>query len=61
MCIRDRDVEQPKDSFYTTYNGKLDPICLMRGWERYQQKDLNNDLLISYAWGCLLSTSAYFV
>ncbi len=49
--ITTQDVDQPKDSFYTTYNGKLDPICLMRGWERYQQKDINNDILISYGWG----------
>ncbi len=49
--ITTQDVNQPKDSFYTTYNGKLDPICLMRGWERYQQKDINNDILISYGSG----------
>lgn len=49
--ITTQDVSQPKDSFYTTYNGKLDPICLMRGWERYQQKEVNNDILISYGWG----------
>lgn len=49
--VTTQDVEQPKDSFYTTYNGKLDPICLMRGWERYQQKEINNDILISYGYG----------
>ncbi|WMJ24077.1 alpha-mannosidase [Paludicola sp. MB14-C6] len=49
--ITTQDVEQPKDSFYTTYNGKLDPICLMRAWDRYQQKDINNDVLISYGYG----------
>lgn len=49
--VTTQDVAQPKDSFYTTYNGQLDPICLMRGWERYQQKDVNNDILISYGFG----------
>lgn len=49
--VTTQDVEQPKDSFYTTYNGKLDPICLMRAWERYQHKELNNDVLISYGYG----------
>lgn len=49
--VTTQDVEQPSDSFYTTYNGKLDPICLMRAWERYQHKDLNNDVLISYGYG----------
>ena len=49
--ITTQDVSQPKDSFYTTYNGQLDPICLMRGWERYQHKDINNDILISYGFG----------
>lgn len=49
--VTTQDVEQPADSFYTTYNGKLDPICVMRAWERYQNKDINNDVLISYGWG----------
>ena len=49
--ITTQDANQPKDSFYTTYNGQLDPICLMRGWERYQQKDLNNDILVCYGFG----------
>ncbi|MFZ2539061.1 MAG: alpha-mannosidase, partial [Oscillospiraceae bacterium] len=49
--VTTQDVDQPKDSFYTTYNGKLDPICLMRAWERYQHKDINNDILVSYGWG----------
>lgn len=49
--ITTQDEGQAKDSFYTTYNGKLDPVCLMRGWERYQHKELNNDILISYGYG----------
>lgn len=49
--ITTQDEGQPADSFSTTYNGMLDPICLMRGWERYQQKEFNNDILISYGYG----------
>ena len=30
--ITTQDEHQPEDSFYTTYNGQLDPVCLMRGW-----------------------------
>ena len=43
--------EQPKDSFYTTYNGFLDAVSVMRAWERYQQKDLSNDVLLSCGYG----------
>lgn len=49
--ITTQDAEQQENSFFTTYNGKLDPVCLMRGWERYQQKEFNNDILISYGFG----------
>ncbi|MEG0124841.1 MAG: alpha-mannosidase [Clostridia bacterium] len=38
-------------SFFTTYNGKLHPDSLMGGWQRYQNKDINNDILISYGYG----------
>lgn len=49
--VTTQDVHQPKDSFYTTYNGNLDPVCVMRAWERYTNKDINNDVLISYGYG----------
>ncbi|MEG0271217.1 MAG: glycoside hydrolase family 38 C-terminal domain-containing protein, partial [Clostridia bacterium] len=38
-------------SFFTTYNGKLHPDSLIGGWQRYQNKDINNDILISYGYG----------
>ena len=44
-------VGQPDSSFFTTYNGELHPDALMGGWKRYQQKDINNDILISYGYG----------
>ena len=40
-----------KKSFFTTYNGALDPRSIMGGWERYQNKEINNDILISYGYG----------
>ena len=43
--------QDPKESFFTTYNGMLHPGSIMGGWERYQNKQLNNDILISYGYG----------
>ena len=37
--------------FFTTYNGKLHPDAIMGGWDRYQNKEINNDILISYGYG----------
>lgn len=36
--------------FYT-YNGMLNPASAQRSWEHYQQKDINNELLLAYGWG----------
>ena len=44
-------VEQPVANFFTTYNGMLHPDAIMGGWQRYQNKDINNDILISYGYG----------
>lgn len=44
-------VGQNVENFFTTYNGMLHPDAIMGGWERYQQKDMNNDILISYGFG----------
>lgn len=43
--------QNPKESFFTTYNGTLHPDAIMGGWERYQDKEINNDILISYGFG----------
>ena len=43
--------QDPKKSFFTTYNGLLHPDAIMGGWERYQNKEINNDILISYGYG----------
>ncbi len=44
-------VGQPASDFFTTYNGLLHPDAIMGGWQRYQNKDINNDILISYGYG----------
>ncbi len=43
--------QDPKENFFTTYNGLLHPDAIMGGWERYQNKEINNDILISYGYG----------
>lgn len=42
---------QSKNSFYTTYNGILEPETLIGSWKRYQNKAINNDLLVAYGYG----------
>ena len=44
-------VGQPVTNFFTTYNGMLHPDAIIGGWMRYQNKDINNDILISYGYG----------
>lgn len=44
-------IGQDTNNFFTTYNGALHPDAIMGGWERYQNKDINNDILISYGYG----------
>ena len=44
-------VGQDVKNFFTTYNGMLHPDALLGGWERYQNKDINNDILIAYGYG----------
>ncbi len=44
-------VGQSDDNFFTTYNGILHPDSIIGGWNRYQNKDINNDILITYGYG----------
>lgn len=44
-------VGQESGSFFTTYNGMLHPDAIMGGWNRYQNKEINNDILISFGYG----------
>ena len=43
--------QDEKKSFFTTYNGMLHPDAIIGGWKRYQNKDINNDILVSYGYG----------
>ena len=43
--------QDPKESFFTTYNGMLHPDAIMGGWERYRNKEINNDILVCYGYG----------
>lgn len=40
-----------KKNFFTTYNGRLHPDAIMGGWERYQNKEINKDILIAFGYG----------
>lgn len=44
-------IGQPTGNFFTTYNGMLHPDAVMGAWERYQNKEINNDVLIAYGYG----------
>lgn len=44
-------VGQDTADFFTTYNGMLHPDAIMGGWKRYQNKEINNDILISFGYG----------
>lgn len=44
-------VGQDEKDFFTTYNGILHPDAIIGGWHRYQQKDINNDILVCYGYG----------
>jgi alpha-mannosidase len=49
--ITTRDYEEKPSSHFATYNGDLNPSQVMGAWQRYQQKNINNDVLISYGYG----------
>lgn len=42
---------QNKDSHFTTYNGHIQPDTIIGAWKRYQNKNINNDVLVSFGWG----------
>lgn len=52
---RDYQAAEDKDGFatahFTTYNGYLNPSQVKGGWKRYQQKHLNNEVLMSFGHG----------
>ncbi|HET7615528.1 MAG TPA: alpha-mannosidase, partial [Bacillales bacterium] len=38
-------------SLHYTYNGEIDPKSVKSIWDAYQQKDINDELLLAYGWG----------
>lgn len=44
-------VGQPESQYFTTYNGMLHPDAIIGGWKRYQNKEINNDILVAYGYG----------
>ena len=49
--ITARDYQKQETEHYTTYNADLNPTQVMGAWQRYQQKNINNDVLISFGYG----------
>ncbi|MDF2568337.1 MAG: alpha-mannosidase, partial [Oscillospiraceae bacterium] len=49
--ITGNDPHQAEDTHGTTYNGKLHAGAMIGTWRRYQQKELNNDVLMSFGFG----------
>lgn len=46
-----RKNELPDSEYLTTYNAYLNPSMTMGAWKRYQQKDINRDVLLCYGHG----------
>lgn len=42
---------QDRESHFTTYNGHIQADAIMGSWRRYQNKNINNDVLVSFGWG----------
>ncbi|HHY83654.1 MAG TPA: alpha-mannosidase [Clostridiales bacterium] len=45
------DYQKQVKTHFTTYNGYLNPSQVKGAWQRYQQKNINNDVLISFGHG----------
>lgn len=44
-------VRDGKPKIGTTYNGRLTPKQVTGGWERYQNKDISDEVIIAYGYG----------
>ncbi|MTH54281.1 alpha-mannosidase [Bacillus mangrovi] len=49
--IMAREYERVVDGFYTVYGGMLNPSQTAGAWQRYQQKELNSEVLFPYGYG----------
>ncbi len=45
------EIGSSENEYYTTYNGTLNPSQIKGGWKRYQQKHINNTVLMSFGFG----------
>lgn len=45
------DTSHGENDHFTTYNGMINPSQVRGGWKRYQQKDLNEEVLNSFGYG----------
>lgn len=43
--------EVNNDEPFYTYNGLLNPEAVTGSWDNYQQKEINDELLLAYGWG----------
>ncbi|HML47251.1 MAG TPA: glycoside hydrolase family 38 C-terminal domain-containing protein, partial [Clostridia bacterium] len=50
-CDYKKDSGAERPSHFTTYNATLGPSQVMGGWQRYQQKYLNDEALMSFGFG----------
>ncbi len=39
------------DNTYTTYTAPINPMYILGTWNRFQQKEFSNDVVMSYGWG----------
>ncbi|RRD93525.1 alpha-mannosidase [Clostridiales bacterium COT073_COT-073] len=49
--ITTANFDELPEKFFTTYNGNINANSIRGAWERYQQKELNNEVLVCYGWG----------
>lgn len=45
------DAAFPKESFFTTYNGMINAKSVMGTWERFQDKDISDGVILPYGYG----------
>ena len=49
--ITTQEHDTPKEKFMTTYNGYLNASSVRGTWNRYQQKNINNNVLMAFGYG----------
>ncbi len=49
--ITTKEPYQEPNTHFTTYNGQIHPGAIIGAWDRYQQKEINNDVLVSFGFG----------